>query len=321
MRNIIINGGMRIAQRSAGSIGASGGSTFGAVDRMIGGIFGFTSVVSGQVSQTNNAAPVGFDSDSTCNVNMLSATNAGTGYVSITTRLEAAAVTHLAGKTATVSIKIRTSTLSTHTQTAYLRFNKPTVLDNFGSVANVADSSSIAIPANSNATKISFTRAFVAADVQNGLEISCIVPITGNITAATNFLFGDWQLEVGAVSTPLEYRPLGTELALCQRYCEVWNVTSSQVAATGQALSTTGGFVFLPYKVTKRGTVNSIVVNGPFTTLTSAGSGAGGTFALFGGDVNGARLDLSGATGLVAGNAIVLFANGAGCSLVISAEL
>ena len=40
-----------------------------------------------------------------------------------------------------------------------------------------------------------------------------------------NVRFGNIQLEPGPVATPFEQRPIGTELALCQRY--YWNFTNS----------------------------------------------------------------------------------------------
>ena len=68
--------------------------------------------------------------------------------------------------------------------------------------------------------------------------------ITGTITAGTNTNIefntgtcGNVQLEVGSTATSFDYRPYGTELALCQRYYfqdnKYVSVLVSGVAATG----------------------------------------------------------------------------------------
>ena len=78
----------------------------------------------------------------------------------------------------------------------------------------------------------------------------------GTLNAALNIT--DVQLEVGPVATPFEQRPIGMELALCQRYYEVMpqaGTGSTQASiGTGQNTTTTGGTVPLTFKVTKRAT-------------------------------------------------------------------
>ena len=56
------------------------------------------------------------------------------------------------------------------------------------------------------------------------------------------------QLEEGSVATPFELRPIGTELALCQRYYETGGFVTSQ--------SITSNFIYplIYYKATKRAT-------------------------------------------------------------------
>ena len=44
------------------------------------------------------------------------------------------------------------------------------------------------------------------------------VQLTGGNGTATNLLFANVQLEPGPVATPFEHRPIGIELALCQRF-------------------------------------------------------------------------------------------------------
>jgi hypothetical protein len=56
------------------------------------------------------------------------------------------------------------------------------------------------------------------------------------------------QIEPGAVATPFEQRPIGTELALCQRYYEIIRVSAGQYNATAGNACT----VSVPFKVSKR---------------------------------------------------------------------
>jgi hypothetical protein len=61
------------------------------------------------------------------------------------------------------------------------------------------------------------------------------------------------QLEAGAVATPFERRPYGTELALCQRYFVLYGATGSyNTVGTGFAFSTSQAQIQLHYPVQMR---------------------------------------------------------------------
>jgi hypothetical protein len=94
--------------------------------------------------------------------------------------------------------------------------------------------------------------------------------ITGTITAGTNTNIefntgtcGNVQLEVGSTATSFDYRPYGTELALCQRYYETsFNLGTTPQAGIAFANSsghnvtsygaTTSRFGNIPFAVSKR---------------------------------------------------------------------
>jgi len=87
------------------------------------------------------------------------------------------------------------------------------------------------------------------------------------------------QLEPGPVATPFEHRPIGTELALCQRYFEVVNLCegengSNYVATVG--LMNSGGttaYFDKTFKVQKRSVptvTDGSTVNGKLYSGTSA---------------------------------------------------
>lgn len=115
------------------------------------------------------------------------------------------------------------------------------------------------------------TGAVNGSAVSNGGQVT----LTANTNATIKFSSGTVslvQLEEGSVATPFENRPIGTELALCQRYYEKsyeLNVTPG-TANSGQQgfyiLSSTNGAVYATclFKITKRAipTINLYSYNG-----------------------------------------------------------
>jgi hypothetical protein len=74
------------------------------------------------------------------------------------------------------------------------------------------------------------------------------------------------QMEPGSLATPFEQRPIGVELALCQRYFEV-----GTSGLTGYAAAGVGVGAHVSYAVTKRA-VPTLVVT-PFNYTNASGSG------------------------------------------------
>jgi hypothetical protein len=143
---------------------------------------------------------------------------------------------------------------------------------------------------------------------------------------ATWFVTGV-QLEVGTQATPFDWRPYGTELALCQRYCEVFASTTSNFSpfGSGYCYSTTAGESVLQYKVQKRAapTINydaagnfavTNPVSGANITVTSISTNRA--------DVNIAAINFAVASGLTAGGGTRLMSNNTANPFInISAEL
>jgi hypothetical protein len=141
---------------------------------------------------------------------------------------------------------------------------------------------------------------------------------------ANDFFITGVQLEPGPIATPFERRPIGAELALCQRYFWRSSVAQGNAIATGQVLNTTSAGYLVELPVPLR---SSSITVGPNNLY---GTQANGTFVLFT-TLQGATavnlskvvINLTGASGLAAGNASLLVTGNTGVdgSLSISAEL
>ena len=66
--------------------------------------------------------------------------------------------------------------------------------------------------------KVSVTIAALPNGFRNGGNFEALL---GNVTAGQTVRLKNFQLEIGSVATPFEFRPYAVELAMCQRYFEV----------------------------------------------------------------------------------------------------
>jgi len=200
-RNRIINGDMRIDQRNAGA-----SQTFTAaaalaysVDRFYGYCTGAN--VTGQrvAGTTPNEFAYSFTGSA-------SVTAIGFG-----TRLEATNTIDLAGSTATLSVQLANSLLTTVTWTAYYA----TTADAFGTLASPTRTQIATGTFTVTSTLTTYSAQIsVPSAATTGIEIVFTVgaQISGTWT------IDNVQLEAGSTATDFERRPIGTELALCQRY-------------------------------------------------------------------------------------------------------
>jgi len=102
--------------------------------------------------------------------------------------------------------------------------------------ASNAASFTVNIPIGNGSTySTSSTNSWLAANYQNVTGATSVVGTNG----ATFYITGV-QLEKGSTATSFDYRPYGTELVLCQRYCQksynYATVPGSNVAASGDFL-------------------------------------------------------------------------------------
>ena len=200
-RNRIINGDMRIDQRNAGA-----SQTFTAaaalaysVDRFYGYCTG-ANVTGARVAGT---APNEFVYRFT---GAASVTGIGFG-----TRLEATNTTDLAGSTATLSVQLANSLLTSVTWTAYYA----STADAFGTLASPTRTQIATGTFTVTSTLTTYNAQIsVPSAATTGIEIVFTV---GAQTSGT-WTIDNVQLEAGSTATDFERRPIGTELALCQRY-------------------------------------------------------------------------------------------------------
>jgi hypothetical protein len=144
-------------------------------------------------------------------------------------------------------------------------------------------------------------------------------------TNGATFYITGVQLEKGSTATSFDYRPYGTELALCQRYAVQLADGTNQVVATGQCLNTSGGGGVVRFPVEMRAAPTITASSAAHFSLTDAsGSTAAmsGTSFLFA-STKSFLCELTGrsGSGLVVGNATIIFATNSAARLLASAEL
>jgi len=169
----------------------------------------------------------------------------------------------------------------------------------------------------SGATYSGTSGAWASANYVQPTSTTSVVGTNG----ATFYITGV-QLEKGSTATSFDYRPYGTELALCQRYCPAFS-TANGVYASGYSYSTTNSVVYLNYLVSTRVPGTSITTTGTFFTLNGAGAGVTLTALTVNssGTTNGIQLNCQTASGLTAGQGTMLGSVGATTIIVNGCEL
>jgi hypothetical protein len=284
MKNRIINGAMVIDQRNAGAsvTPTTAGTNVYTLDRWAVQI-SQASKISVQQNAGSVTPPVRFSNY--LGVTSLAATSLAAGdYFVIIQQIEGFNIADLgwgtaSAKTITVSAWVYSSLTGTFG----------------GSIQNASGNRSYPftylIPVANTWTQISVTIAgdtsgtwFATNGIGIGLEFSLGTGTTysgtagswsgSNYSSATGatsvvgtngatFYITGVQLEVGSSATGFEYRQYGQELALCQRYFEVFGMT----------LAATNGFVQYGYKATKRTTPTLTIIGGNALGGTISGTG------------------------------------------------
>jgi hypothetical protein len=191
----------------------------------------------------------------------------------------------LNGKQITISAKLTQDSGSALNATITV-FRPTTTANDFSAQTLLATSSAVSVPSSSGSgTAITHTFTLGSTDASKGLAVYVTYAGVGAVTSKS-FYIGDLQLEVGPVATPFEQRPIGMELALCQRYFFA-------------------GRLFVPTSPSTQNVPLPVTMRTTMATATITGGGAG--FAL--GDVTSNSVLIATQTG------------GSGQNLNVSTEL
>jgi hypothetical protein len=284
-KNRLINGSMQIAQRAtsatitAGSTIAAGYST---VDRFYVYCTG-ANVTAAQVAGSgaikNNLQITG---------------GASVTAIGVGQRIEQLNSYDMAGSNATLSVNLSNSLLTTVTWTAYYA----TTADTFGTLASPTRTQIATGTFTVTATLTNYSAQIsIPAAATTGIEIVFTV---GAQTSGT-WVIGNVQLEESSIATSFDYRPYGTELALCQRYYEVIGFIS------GMPYATTGVFGGGNFRTTKRAAPTiALLTTTPSFYAANVGTvnGSGSTAASSNATVDGVYMAINGFTGLTLTNPV-----------------
>lgn len=230
-KNRIINGDMRIDQRNAGAAVTVDGANLYGVDRWTS-----TEIGNGALSQQQiSDAPPGFK-----NSLRITTTTAQTGTLNAVTRqyIEGTNLIDLAWGTASakaisLSFWVKSSLTGTFGGSLKNDDNSRNYVFSYTiSSANTWEYKTVSVPGDTSGTWPTTTGIGMTVWFSHGASnnLGSAGSWTGTdirgVTGQTNIiatLNATWQitgvqLELGATATQFDYRPFGTELALCQRY-------------------------------------------------------------------------------------------------------
>jgi hypothetical protein len=180
-----------------------------------------------------------------------------TGAASVTAvgvgqRIEANNSYDLNGQTVTLSVDMANSVLTSVTWTA----NYATTANTFGTIGTPTKTqiATGTFTITSTVTQYAVQIAIPAA-ATTGIEILFTV---GAQTSGT-WTIGNPQIELGASATTFDARPLGTELALCQRYFQINGGTSGFPFVQGAVNAANDTRASFPFPVSMRATPTTTI--------------------------------------------------------------
>jgi hypothetical protein len=324
-KNRIINGAMVIDQRNAGAaltMGTTAAGTYG-VDRWA-GYAGASSLWQMQRVSTGN-----LDFPFAMRMQRIAA-QTSTAPIYYAQVIETSNTYGLAGQSVTLSFYITAGANYSGGASFGFQVITGTAADqglnlmNSGTWTGAAYPGSTLTPTTTR-TLITFTTT-LGASVQ---EIGVRFYWNGTGTAGANDFVDitGVQLEKGSTASSFDYRDYGRELALCQRYFQIYVGAGSQdTVAMGNAENTTRGYFLLSLPVSMRTapactlTATNFSMRGTTSFVTCTSGSMGGTGGLSNSFIAG-EFNCGSAHGAPAGGCVKLIATTTASTIQISSEL
>ena len=288
-KNRIINGAMVIDQRNAGASVTANNAVYG-VDR-----FSTLASVSSKLTVQQNAGsvtpPAGYSSY--LGYTSSSAYSVGASEVFIVRqRIEGLNVADFAFGTAsataiTLSFWVRSSLTGTFSGTIKNSDASRTYVYSYTiNAANTWEQKSVTIAGDTSGTwlttngiglEVAFTMAAGSSMTGSanswGTDKYGVTGTTSVVgTNGATFYITGVQLEKGSTATSFDYRPYGTELQLCQRYCWVTSRTTVTVISLGQCTSANTVSYILNNPVPMRSGASVSFNNQTYFRMSNAGN-------------------------------------------------
>ena len=327
-KNRIINGAMVIDQRNAGaSVTVNTGTNTFSVDRWAGA--GTGSGTDGAFTmQQDSSAPTGFSSSIKVTVTTIDAVLTSAQSYQVTQSIEGFNTSDLSfgnasAKPITLSFWVRSSLTGTFGGAlSNSAFNRSYPFTYTISVADTWEYKTVTIAGDTSGTWVGSTngiglrvyfglgagsdRAGTAGAWAGSGHTSATGAVSVIGTLSANWYITGVQLEKGSTATSFDYRPIGTELQLCQRYTQVirGNASTNTPLANLANIATTrtyGSFWF-GNEMRSSPTVSFSAAN---TFFARSNSGSAVTVTTIGGGSltpYSCELDINVASGLVAGD-------------------
>ena len=317
-RNRIINGAMMIDQRNAGASVTPLNAAY-TIDRW----FHQLSQASKISVQRSTTAPAGFINSAL--ITSLSAYSVGVNdYFNIVQAIEGLNLTDLGwgtanAQTVTISFWVRSSLTGTFggsvlnsNQTRAYPFTYTISAANTWeqkTVTIAGDTSGTWLTDNGIGLRLSFglgvgsNFSSTAGAWAGGTYLSATGATSVVGTNGATFYITGVQLEKGSTATSFDYRPYGTELALCQRYLPYFSANGSSAAClgVGQTAATTAAIALINFPVQTRVPPTGITISSSahFSGTTTGGSQTAFTSVTFNAaNVLSSEVYGSGATGM-----------------------
>ncbi len=297
MKNLIINGDIRIDQRNAGSAITSHAGF--AVDR-----YRLLTTAGGSVSlQQSTDAPE--DASYSLKFTVTTGATPSSGVTGITQSIEGNNVSHLKlgtanAKTLTLSFWVKASVTGTYSMSLMNgSANRFYVHEYTINSANTWEKKTLTLTGDTSGTwavntttgfridwNLGSDSSYYSSTLDTWFGGSYTIGSTNDNNLLTN-TGATWQislvqLEVGENATPFENRMYGTELALCQRYYEETLNSNSFAKVNGYGTHNGQKLLNIEFKATKRATPTVVIYDGASTPASNKLS----TF-----DVAGTRTD------------------------------